>query len=86
MSEPSKFLEKILHGGEVDLLKDPVLRWMFRNVVILQDTNDNIRPDKKRSQNKIDGVVALITALGGYLSKQSLDEMFNSGKLRIINI
>lgn len=86
MSEPSKFLEKIIYGGEVDFMGDPVLRWMFRNVVILQDTNDNIRPDKKRSQNKIDGVVAIITALGGYLSKSMLDEMFNSGKLRILNI
>jgi len=42
------------------------MRWMMRNVVILMDTNENIRPDKKRSQEKIDGIVAAITAIGGW--------------------
>ncbi|WP_230371271.1 terminase TerL endonuclease subunit [Paludibacterium denitrificans] len=63
LSEPSKELEaKILaggfaHGGQ------PVLRWMAGNVVVLRDTNDNYRPNKKRSRERIDGIVALVMAL-----------------------
>jgi phage terminase large subunit-like protein len=40
----------------------------MRNVVIIIDTNENIRPDKKRSTEKIDGIAAAITAIGGWMA------------------
>jgi phage terminase large subunit-like protein len=61
---PSKELERlwlsrsIRHGGH------PVLRWMASNVTAYQDCNNNIRPDKAKSVEKIDGIVALLIALG----------------------
>lgn len=63
MNEPSKELERLLasrklcHGGH------PVLRWMANNVAIRTDASGNIRPDKERSTEKIDGITALITGL-----------------------
>lgn len=63
MSPPSKELmkltleEKIAHGG------NPVLRWMMDNIFIKQDPAGNIKPDKQKSTEKIDGAVALIMAL-----------------------
>jgi phage terminase large subunit-like protein len=48
---------KIIHGG------NPVLRWMAGNVVADIDAAENIKPSKKRSTEKIDGIVALIMAL-----------------------
>lgn len=48
---------KIIHGG------NPVLRWMAGNVVADIDGAENIKPSKKRSTEKIDGIVALIMAL-----------------------
>lgn len=86
MSEPTKYLEKLIYNREIDLMGDPVIRWMFRNVVIMRDTNDNIKPDKKRSQNKIDGVVSMINALGGYLSKNLINEFGSSSQTRVLNI
>lgn len=68
MSAPTKEFERLVMSGEFDHLGDPVLRWMLSNVQIYQDINDNIKPDKKRSRNKIDGITALITAIGGYMS------------------
>ena len=68
MSGPSKEFEKMAMSGMLDHLDDPVLRWMLGNVQIYQDINENIKPDKKRSRNKIDGIVALIIAIGEYLS------------------
>jgi phage terminase large subunit-like protein len=63
MAGPSKELEKIIlrrglwHGGH------PVLRWMADNVVVKSDEAGNIKPDKARSTEKIDGIVALIMGL-----------------------
>jgi len=69
MSVPTKDLESRLMRHELNLLGNPVIRWMFRNVVIYTDPNANIKLDKARSRNKIDGVVALVDAIGGYLTK-----------------
>jgi phage terminase large subunit-like protein len=64
MSEPSKDLEarivakQIRHGG------NPILRWMIGNAVAKKDAAGNIKPDKEKATDKIDGVVASIMALG----------------------
>ncbi len=63
MAAPTKelmrvVLEKLLrHGGH------KVLRWMADNLVVKQDAAGNVRPDKSKSTEKIDGMVALIMAL-----------------------
>lgn len=63
MSPPSKELmkltleQRIAHGGH------PVLRWIMDNIFIRQDPAGNIKPDKEKSTEKIDGAVATIMAL-----------------------
>ena len=42
----------------------PVLRWNASNVAVRQDPAGNIKPDKERSSERIDGIVALCNALG----------------------
>jgi phage terminase large subunit-like protein len=63
MSSPTKELLRLVinvaiaHGG------NPVLRWMADNVVVSQDPAGNIKPNRQKSREKIDGIVALIMAL-----------------------
>jgi phage terminase large subunit-like protein len=63
MSPPTKELmkltleKKIAHGGH------PVLSWMMDNIHVRTDPAGNIKPDKEKSTEKIDGAVALIMAL-----------------------
>ena len=63
MSPPTKELmkltleKKIAHGGH------PVLRWMMDNIYIKTDPAGNIKPDKEKSTERIDGAVATIMAL-----------------------
>ena len=63
MNPPTKELMKLTlekrmaHGGH------PVLRWMMDNIFIKSDPAGNIKPDKEKSTEKIDGVVATIMAL-----------------------
>lgn len=63
MSPPTKELmkltleEKLAHSGH------PVLRWMMDNIFVRTDPAGNIKPDKEKSSEKIDGAVATIMAL-----------------------
>ncbi len=64
MSSPTAALEaavvggKLLHGGH------PVLSWQASNVAVQSDHQGNKKPSKAKSTERIDGIVALIMALG----------------------
>lgn len=63
MSPPTKELmnlvlsKRLAHGGQ------PVLRWMMDNIFIRTDPAGNIKIDKAKSTEKVDGAVALVMAL-----------------------
>jgi phage terminase large subunit-like protein len=63
-SEPMKQLEALVLQKRIHHNDDPVMTWMMSNVVAHMDAKDNIYPRKERPENKIDGVVALIMAIG----------------------
>ena len=79
MSPPTKELmklvleQRIAHGGH------PVLRWNMDNIFIRTDPAGNIKADKEKSTEKIDGAVATIMALdraircGNYAGKSVYD-------------
>lgn len=68
MSTPSKEWEKMLRNEEVNHGDHPVLAWMNKNVAIDTDPAENIKPNKDKSGDKIDGIVAVIMAIGGWLT------------------
>ena len=63
MSEPMKEVEKMVLEQELIHFGHPVLRWMADNVVAKTDPSENIKPDKDKSKERIDGIVALIMAI-----------------------
>ena len=71
MNAPTKDLEKLYLSKRINHGGNPVLRWMANNVAIRQDPAGNIKPDKERSTERIDGVVALVMALGRALVQQT---------------
>ena len=64
MTAPTKEIERLVlerklgHGG------NPVLRWNASNVAVLQDAAGNLKIDKAKSTEKVDGMVALAMAIG----------------------
>ena len=62
-SAPMKELDAMVRSGQFHHDGDPVLTWMVSNVVCHMDNKENIYPRKERPENKIDGVIALITAM-----------------------
>ena len=63
MSPPTKELMKLALEQTLAHNGHPVLRWMMDNIFIRRDPAGNIKPDKEKSTEKIDGAVAMIMAL-----------------------
>jgi phage terminase large subunit-like protein len=64
MSGPMKQTEALVYAGKLHHGGNPVLRWMADNVQASIDPAGNMKPDKGRSRERIDGIVALIMAIG----------------------
>jgi phage terminase large subunit-like protein len=64
MSAPMKQLEALVMSQKLRHAGNAVLRWMFDNVSVKLDPAGNIKPDKEKSAERIDGVVALIMGVG----------------------
>lgn len=69
MSPPMKDFERLTAIGQIAHGGNPVMRWMLGNVEVERDPAGNIKPNRKRKENKIDGVVAAIMALGEAITK-----------------
>jgi phage terminase large subunit-like protein len=73
-NRPTKEMERLLLKQNVVMESNPVNTFCFRNVSLKEDWNGNIKPIKTISEaNKIDGVIAMIMALAGYLSDPQYD-------------
>ena len=74
MSPPTKELialiadSRLRHGG------NPVLRWMASNAAGRTDHAMNVMPDRKKSSEKIDGIVAMVMALGLAIQSHTVTE------------
>ncbi|WP_232440560.1 terminase large subunit [Burkholderia ubonensis] len=83
-SESMKALEALVLQRRLIHDSDPVLGWMASNVVAHLDAKDNIYPRKERTENKIDGIVALIMALSRALVGDGTPKMPDDYTLMIV--
>ena len=76
MNGPSKEFERLIMAGHIEHDNSPVMNWCIRNVAVDEDRmgNGNIRPSKKKSKERIDGVVAAIMSLGVGIANNEPDE------------
>lgn len=78
LSAPAKLLETLVARGELNHGGHPVLAYMADNVVLETDSGGNIKPSKKRSTQRIDGIAALVTALERAMHAQVVEADFYS--------
>jgi len=82
MTAPTKEMERLIlerglnHGG------NPVLRWMASNVAVVQDAAGNLKIDKAKSTEKVDGMVALAMAIGRAMVRSG--SIYEEREIRII--
>lgn len=84
MSPPTKELmrivleHKLCHGGH------PVLHWNMDNAFVRTDPAGNLKLDKEKSTEKVDGAVALVMALDRAMKNQGGDSVYNHRGLLIL--
>jgi phage terminase large subunit-like protein len=69
-NEPMKYTLGLVESGRLLHNNNPVLRWMAGNIAAEMDSNDNLRPNKKKSAEKIDGIITLLESVGRALAAQ----------------
>ena len=74
MSTPTKELERLVLTRLLEHFGNPILRWMMASVAITTDPAGNIKPDKSKSSQKIDGVVSTIMGIGQMMTDQAGDD------------
>ena len=72
-NRPTKEIERLIKSDKVIIDDNEITRFCFGNVVLKHDWNDNVKPTKEENQQKIDGVIAMVEALGVYLTKIHYD-------------
>ena len=74
MSPAIKDFENLLLDGDIIIANNKFLRWMAQNVVAVMDDAGNIKYSKKKSKNKIDGVIAMIMGLSRAVFNNGVEE------------
>lgn len=67
MNKPAKEFSRLLMSNGVKIEYNPVTKWMFSNALI-KEYGENIKVVKRNKNQKIDGIISMITCLGGYLN------------------
>ena len=73
MSEATKTLDALMREGRIHHPGNAVMNWMIGNVVGHYDAKENVYPRKEMPQNKIDGAIALIMALGWFIQREAAE-------------
>lgn len=67
-NRPTKEIERLILSEKVVIDDNPINRFCFDNVELKVDINGNCKPTCDHTSKKIDGVISMLNALGGYLS------------------
>lgn len=82
ISAATKEFEKLVLAQQIEHDGNPVLTWMLSNIAVETDASGNLKPSKRRSAEKIDGIVALILALARFIAaKQRKPSKYEKGGL-----
>ncbi len=72
MSPSMKEIERLLRAEQLTHEVNPVARWCFGNVVVATDGNENIKPMKNRSKDRIDLMVGAINAMAVAMKQEKI--------------
>jgi len=84
MSPPTKDLLKMVMSGQLAHGDNPVLRWCADNLAVKIDAAENVKPEKDKSSERIDGIVALIMGLGRALLSYDKKSIYETERLFVI--
>ena len=86
MSPPMKELVRLVLEKKMEHGGNPILNWMAQNMVAEVDASENMKPSKKLSTNRIDGMVALIMGLDRAIKWMQSADVYERRAPRSISI
>jgi len=84
LSPGMKEIERLLRTGQLTHDKNPLARWCFGNVIVATDGNENIKPMKNKSIERIDLIVALIDAMAAALRLEKKVSAYEEHGIRVV--
>jgi len=84
LSPGMKEIERFLRLGQMTHEYNPLARWCFGNVIVATDGNENIKPMKNRSFERIDLMAALIDAMAAAVKLESKKSTYETRGVRIL--
>jgi phage terminase large subunit-like protein len=82
MSPAMKEIERLLKSNNMTHESNPLARWCFGNVNIAVDGNENIKPMKNKSRDRIDVIVALINAMSVAIKLEQQTNVYETRGMR----
>jgi len=82
MSAPTKEFERTVYSKSMNHMNNPVLRWMMSNIAIQKDPAGNIKIDKSKASEKVDGPVSAVMAKGQQMTPSDgvdLNRIYENG-------
>lgn len=84
MSPAMKELERLFREKSIEHEENPCGRWTFGNVVVASDGNENIKPVKNKSRDRIDPICALIDAMAAAVKLESARSVYEERGIRVL--
>lgn len=84
LSAPTKELLNLVLSGRLRHGGHPVLRWCADNVMVTTDPAGNIKPDKRKSRERIDGIVSLIMGIDRAVRNERGPSVYEGRDLLVI--
>jgi phage terminase large subunit-like protein len=82
--EPTASLGELVAGQRLRHGANPVLRWQAANAVVSRNADGQIKLDRKRATDKIDGVVATVMMLDR-LTRNEAESAYETGDLEVVS-
>ena len=73
MSPAINTFEELLIDKKIVIASNPCLRWMAKITVALTDDAGNVKYSKRKSRKKIDGIIAMVMAIGAMFADREFD-------------
>lgn len=84
MSPAMKEIERLLRSGQMSHDFNPLARWCFGNVIVATDGNENIKPMKNKSFERIDLIVALIDAMAVAIKLEKKPVLYAGDGMKVV--
>lgn len=84
MSPAMHELERMFRSKQIQHAQNPCGRWAFGNVVVAADGNENVKPMKNRSRDRIDPICALIDAMAAAIKLEPKKSVYETRGLRVV--